>query len=1056
MTRRRHAIAKLTRPRLASAVPRERLFARLDQLSSRSLIWVSGPAGCGKTTLVSTYLEARDRPAFWYHVDPADSDPATFFYYLSELAEPLRRRNALRLPFLAPEYLAEIAIYTRRFFRLLFERLPDHAVLVLDDLHESGGGTLAGILRDALNELPAGKCVIGISRAELPRELSRHAVNESVGVVGWEDLRLRRDESGAVIQARSARLEDVDRLHERTGGWVAGLLLLLAARDAGTRGLNPDAPSAVFDYFAGELFDRLDAPDQELLLATALLPRFTADMARELTGQQDAGDRLDRLQRSQLFLQRSIDEQDRRLYVLHDLFRDFLLHRGRGSLSPDVLNRTRGTAALILIDEGAHDAAVDLLLQAGDHDSLQRIILQRAESLLAQGRWKTLLTWLGAIPEAMRLSSPWCLFWMGLAHSATNAQAARALLERALEGFDPNRDLEARVLCCARIMDTYLQEWNTVQSLDHWIAEMGELLARAPALTDRQRLRTLSTLVHSLTYRQPGHPSLQALAEEAAALLERVDDPGDCVAAAACLFICFDVHGSFERVEQLIGKTETAVRSDEIMPAVAFLWWHFSAIHFHYKGDFSESERRRRHSLDIAETHGMRALRSLNSMVAFMNRLAEGDVAAAQISLDELAHLVNPVHYMHVLCLQWGRQWREMITGDRARQDEEWSRLLVMPPAGVPWNTVHNHPAVMYLAQRGQHAAALDRIRAWREVLNGLRSPLGDFNLLCMEAYVRLDQGDEPAGRPCLERMMTLGARQGYFSTLAWIPGMMAFLCAKALDWNIEPDYVRKLIRLRLLSAPALAGDNWPRRMRILLLGRFEVQRDEVPLEFPRKAPRKILTLLKAIASAGPAGLSTGQAADWLWPDLDGDAAQDALGTSLHRLRRLIGLPEAVVLHEGHLRIDPELCWTDCAAFEQLVQESEIAADSRHAVRRMTGVLDLYRGGLLPLDRDEHWLAPARERLRGKFLRFVSAFGRQLEEGGNTSEAVASYRRGLDADPLAEEFYQGLMRCHAAQGRTADALSVYRQLRQVLKLAAGAEPSVSSRTLHARLTEASP
>jgi pentatricopeptide repeat protein len=202
--------------------------------------------------------------------------------------------------------------------------------------------------------------------------------------------------------------------------------------------------------------------------------------------------------------------------------------------------------------------------------------------------------------------------------------------------------------------------------------------------------------------------------------------------------------------------------------------------------------------------------------------------------------------------------------------------------------------------------------------------------------------------------------------------------------------------------------------------------------------------------------LSTGQAADWLWPDLDGDAAQDALGTSLHRLRRLIGLPEAIVLHEGRLSIDPEFCWTDCGAFEKLAQESEATTDFPDPAQRMAGVLDLYPGGLLPLDRDEAWLATARERLRGKFLRFVAAVGRQLEEAGNLNEAMAGYKRGLDSDPLAEEFYQGLMRCHAAQGRTADALSVYRQLRQVLNLAAGVEPSIASRTLHARLTEMSP
>jgi DNA-binding SARP family transcriptional activator len=59
-------------------------------------------------------------------------------------------------------------------------------------------------------------------------------------------------------------------------------------------------------------------------------------------------------------------------------------------------------------------------------------------------------------------------------------------------------------------------------------------------------------------------------------------------------------------------------------------------------------------------------------------------------------------------------------------------------------------------------------------------------------------------------------------------------------------------------------------------------------------------------------------------------------------------------------------------------------------------------------------------------------------------DAISWCLRGIDADPIAEAFYQGLMRCHQAQGRTAEGLSAYRRLRQTLSITLGVAPSPST------------
>src|SRR5215831_14863872 len=106
----KHSIrfAKLTRPKLFAALPRERLFDLLDERRRHPVVWVCGPPGVGKTTLVASYLTARKLRGIWYQVDEADADPATFFYYLGLAAANAKRRKRNPLPLLTPEYLPDV------------------------------------------------------------------------------------------------------------------------------------------------------------------------------------------------------------------------------------------------------------------------------------------------------------------------------------------------------------------------------------------------------------------------------------------------------------------------------------------------------------------------------------------------------------------------------------------------------------------------------------------------------------------------------------------------------------------------------------------------------------------------------------------------------------------------------------------------------------------------------------------------------------------------------------------------------------------------------------
>ena len=73
---------KLHRPPVAEDhLHRKRLLERLNKHIHRPLTLVSAPAGYGKSTLVSCWLEACDIPSAWISLDETDNDLRMFLVY---------------------------------------------------------------------------------------------------------------------------------------------------------------------------------------------------------------------------------------------------------------------------------------------------------------------------------------------------------------------------------------------------------------------------------------------------------------------------------------------------------------------------------------------------------------------------------------------------------------------------------------------------------------------------------------------------------------------------------------------------------------------------------------------------------------------------------------------------------------------------------------------------------------------------------------------------------------------------------------------------------------
>lgn len=380
------SITKPTYP--AAIVDRPRLYRQLDRWRDVRGIAVHAPAGYGKSSLISRWIDVSEleEQAAWFTLDESVGNPRDFVHGFAAALEKVQPGLlSAACPILEDaEGSAERVL--ARLLTILEEGLaaPDagsqHLLLVLDDLHRIHSAEIDTLLLTILQHGPSRFHLVLLARQRTDLPLARLIAHEQVVLLTKEDLRFTEAEVRELLEQQGfAPPSDstVAQLAQRSEGWVTALKLAMLST------LNRGAPESLVaalqserswltEYLIEEVL-RQQTPDvRTFLLHTSILDEFNAELSAAVTRIDNAYSVLSEIVHNDLFVVTSNSSGG--WYRYHHLFQDLLKRRlaAREAASPIVELHVR--AADWLLENDRSESALHHLLAAGLLDDAAEVV----------------------------------------------------------------------------------------------------------------------------------------------------------------------------------------------------------------------------------------------------------------------------------------------------------------------------------------------------------------------------------------------------------------------------------------------------------------------------------------------------------------------------------------------------------------------------------------------------------------------------------------------------------------------------------------------------------
>ncbi|OLB32759.1 MAG: LuxR family transcriptional regulator [Ktedonobacter sp. 13_2_20CM_53_11] len=785
-------------------VIRPRLIERLNEGLHRKLTLIAAPAGFGKTTLVSEWVEGIERPrarTAWLSLDEGDNDPARFLTYLVAALQTIAATigegvlGALQSPQPPPTVSILTALLND------ITTIKDPFVLVLDDYHVIDAKPIDHALTFLLEHLPPQMHLVIATREDPQLPLARLRARGQLTELRATDLRFTPSEAaGFLNQGMGLNLsaEDIARLSTRTEGWIAGLQLAaisMQGQQDTTSFITSFTGSHhfVLDYLVEEVLQQQPESIQTFLLRTSILDRLCGPLcdAVLLTPSGSGQATLESIEHANLFLVPL--DNERRWYRYHQLFADLLrqrLHQRSASSPGDEVGDVTELhirASVWYEDHGLEIEAFHHAAAAHDVARAERLIEGEGMPLHFRGAGAPVLNWLESLPRTALDARPslWVTYastlLFGGQHTAVEQklQAAEAALAAAVPD-DRTRDLVGRIASMRATLAVIQHDGATIVVQSRRALEYLD--------PDNLPVRTATTWTLGYAYQLQGdRAAARGAYTEVIAIGKSFGDSIYTLAATINLGQVQEADNqlslaaeSYQRSLQLAGDPPQRMACEAHLGlARVFYEWN----------DLEEASQHGQQSAQLARQILVDTFAAYEVFVARL-KLAQGDVPGAAAALDEAEAFVRRHRFVFRM------------------PDVAAAQVLLLLHLGhlaaaAHLAQTHDLPisqARVHLAQRDP-SAALAVLLPWRRQVEAKGWADEQLKVMVLQAVALHMHGDKDQAVHLLCDALALAAPGGFIRLFVDEGPPMAHLLSEVEAQGMMPDYVGKL--LAILKADA-------------------------------------------------------------------------------------------------------------------------------------------------------------------------------------------------------------------------------------------------------------